>query len=299
MAPLDLSGTLTALATPFSDTGTEIDWASYEKLLDAQLAGGVTGVVPCGTTGESPTLSESEQKEIVARTVRFVRGRARVVAGTGTNDTKRTIDSTRAAFDAGADAAMLVMPYYNRPSQEGLLRHVTLVAQAAPGPLVLYNIPSRSSVELSVETLLRILDLCPTVVALKDASGGLLYSQELLSRSAGRIAVLCGDDPLTLPMLTVSAQGVISVTSNLYPRAVADVIEDFSAGRSEAATAKHRALFPVHRVLFSEPNPAPVKAALAAKGLFTAATVRPPLADASPTCRARLADVMTAYEARA
>jgi 4-hydroxy-tetrahydrodipicolinate synthase len=298
MAQPDLTGTLTALATPFTASGSEVDWSSYEKLLDAQLAGKVNGVVPCGTTGESPTLSESEQRELVSRTVKIVRGRARVVAGTGTNDTKKTIEATRAAFDAGADAAMLVVPYYSRPSQEGLLRHVTLVAQAVPGPLVLYNIPARSGVELSVETLLRILDLCPTVVGLKDASGTLTYCQELLSRSGDRITVLSGDDPLTLPMLSVGAKGVISVTSNVYPRAVSEVIEDFVAGRAQAAAAKNLALYPVHRALFSEPNPAPVKGALAAKGIIASAAVRPPLVEASPTCRGRLAEIMTAYEAR-
>lgn len=299
MASLDLKGTLTALATPFSASGTEIDWASYEKLLELQLAGGVSGVVPCGTTGESPTLSESEQRELVTRTVRTLRGRASVVAGTGTNDTKKTIDATRAAFDAGADAAMIVVPYYSRPSQEGLIRHITLIAQAVPGPLVLYNIPARSGVELSVETFLRILDLCPTVVGLKDASGGVTYCQDLLSRSGDRVTVLSGDDPLTLPLLSVGAKGVISVTSNVYPRAVAEVVDDFSAGRAPAAAAKHRALYPVHRALFAEPSPAPVKAALAAKGVFSNAGVRSPLVDASPTCRGRLLEVMTAYEARA
>jgi 4-hydroxy-tetrahydrodipicolinate synthase len=298
MAALDLSGTYSALPTPFSASGAEIDWASYEKLLDAQVKGGVTGLVPCGTTGESPTLSEAEQRELVQRTVKAVGGRAKVVAGTGTNDTKKTIDLTRAAFEAGADGAMLVMPYYSKPSQEGLIRHVTMVAQAVPGPLVLYNIPGRSVVELSVESLLRILDLCPTVVGLKDASGGVTYCQELLSRSGDRITVLSGDDPLTLPMLSVGARGVISVTSNVLPRAVVEVIEDFNAGRVAAARAKHLALFPVHRALFTEPSPAPVKAALAGRGLFASASVRPPLVEASATCKGFLAEVLSVFEAR-
>jgi 4-hydroxy-tetrahydrodipicolinate synthase len=298
MAALDLSGTYTALATPFSASGAEIDWASYEKLLNAQVQGGVTGVVPCGTTGESPTLSEVEQRELVQRAVTLVRGRVRVVAGTGTNDTKKTIALTRAAFEAGADGAMLVMPYYSRPSQEGLIRHVTLVAQAVPGPLVLYNIPGRSAVELAVESLLRILDLCPNVVGLKDASGGVVYCQELLARSGDRISVLSGDDPLTLPMLAVGARGVISVTSNVAPRAVAEVIEDFAAGRIADARAKNLALYPVHRALFSEPSPAPVKAALVTKGWFASESVRPPLVEASPTCKGRVAEVLSVLEAR-
>lgn len=299
MAELDLSGTLTALATPFTASGSEVDFASYEKLLDQQLSGRVTGLVPCGTTGEAPTLSAAEQSELLAKTLRAARGKAKVVAGTGTNDTKKTIEATRAAFEAGADAAMLAMPYYSKPSQEGLLRHVTLVAQGAPGPLVLYNIPGRSSVNLEVETLLRILDLCPNVVALKDASGGVMYCQELLARAKERITVLSGDDPLTLPMMSVGARGVISVTSNVYPRAVSEVVEAALGGRFDVARERHAALFPVHRELFTEPSPAPVKAALAHSGLFASAECRPPLVEASPTCKRRLIEVMGTFEARA
>jgi 4-hydroxy-tetrahydrodipicolinate synthase len=299
MAELDLSGTLTALATPFTASGAEVDFVSYEKLLTDQLAGRVTGLVPCGTTGEAPTLSVAEQRELVAITVRAARGKAKVVVGTGTNDTKKTIEATRAAFEAGADAAMLAMPYYSRPSQEGLLRHVTLVAQGAPGPLVLYNVPARSSVNLEVETLLRILDLCPNVVALKDASGGVIYCQELLARARDRIVVLCGDDPLTLPMMSVGARGVISVTSNVYPRAVSEVVEQALGGRWEQARERHASLFPIHRELFMEPSPAPVKAALAHRGLFASADVRPPLVEASPTCKRKLVEILGAFEARA
>ena len=297
MADLDLSGIHTALATPFTADGSAVDWASWERLIRTQLEAGVQGLVPSGTTGESPTLTDAEQLELITRAVREARGRAKVIAGTGTNDTAHTIEATRAAFEAGADAAMLVMPYYSKPSQEGLLRHVTLVAAATPGPLVLYNIPGRSVVELAVDTLLRILDLCPNVVALKDASGNVLYCQELLAAAAGRITVLSGDDPLTLPLMSVGARGVISVTSNVYPREVGDVVRLAIAGESERARARHRALYPVHRALFAEPNPAPAKAALAARGVFASCAVRPPLVEASPTCRGHLAEVMAAYEA--
>jgi 4-hydroxy-tetrahydrodipicolinate synthase len=299
MADLDLSGTYTALVTPLSASGSEIDFASYEKLLALQLSGGVSGLVPCGTTGEAPTLSLAEQRELVALTVRAARGKARVVVGTGTNDTKKSIEATKAAFEAGADAAMLAMPYYNKPSQEGLLRHVTLIAQAAPGPLVLYNIPGRSSVNLEVETLLRILDLCPSVVALKDASGGVLYCQELRARAKDRITVLSGDDPLTLPLMSVGARGVISVTSNVLPRVVGEVVEEALAGHYERAREKHAALFPLHRELFSEPNPSPIKAALAQRGVIASAEVRPPLVAASPTCARRVAEALSAFEGRA
>jgi 4-hydroxy-tetrahydrodipicolinate synthase len=298
MADLDLSGTFTAVVTPFSASGSEVDFASYEKLLSQQLKGGVSGVIPCGTTGEAPTLTVAEQRELVTLTVRAVRGKAKVIVGTTSNDTKKAVEATRAAFEAGADAAMLAMPFYNKPSQEGLIRHVTLVAQGV-GPLMLYNIPGRSSVNLEVETLLRILDLCPNVVALKDASGGVIYCQELLSRAKDRVTVLSGDDPLTLPLLSVGAQGVVSVTSNVYPRGVGEIVEQARAGRFDLAREKHAALYPVHKELFSEPSPAPVKAALVHQGLIASAEVRPPLVAASPTCVRRLAETLSAYEARA
>lgn len=299
MADLDLTGAMTALATPFSASGAEIDWASYDKLLETQLAGRIAGLVPVGTTGESPTLSDAEKKELVVRTVRASRGRAKVIVGTGKNDTRKTIEATQAAFAAGADAAMIVMPYYNRPSQEGLLRHVTLIAEACPGPLVLYNVPARTNVELGVETLLKILDACPNVIGLKDASGGVTYCQELLSRAGKRITVLCGDDPLTLPMLSVGARGVISVTSNVYPREISEVVELALAGRYDAACERQLAQYALHRALFAEPSPAPVKAALAQKGIIASASVRPPLVEASAACRGRLAELMAAYEGRA
>ena len=299
MPDLDLAGTYTALATPFTADGSAIDWASWEKLVQSQIDAGVAGVIPCATTGESATLLDSEDRELVTRTVAQVRGRVKVIAGTGTNSTAHTIELTRQAFDAGADAAMLVMPYYNKPSQEGLLRHVTLVAEAAPGPLVLYNIPGRVVIELSVDTLLRILDLCPNVVALKDASGNVLYCQELLTQAKGRVTVLSGDDPLTLPLVSVGAKGVISVTSNVYPRAVSELVERALRGDFEGARERQLAMWAVNRALFSEPSPSPVKAALVARGIFAQRVLRPPLVEASPTCRARLAEVMAAYEARA
>jgi len=257
MADLDLTGTYTALATPFTADGSAIDWASWEKLVQSQIDAGVAGVIPCGTTGESATLLDTEDRELVTRTVAQARGKLKVIAGTGTNSTAHTVELTRQAFAAGADATMLVMPYYNKPSQDGLLRHVTLVAQAVPGPLVLYNIPGRTVVELAVDTLLRILELCPNVVALKDASGNVHYCQELLTQARERVTVLSGDDPLTLPLMSVGAKGVISVTSNVYPRAVNELVARALRGDLEGARERQLALYGVNRALFSEPNPSP------------------------------------------
>jgi 4-hydroxy-tetrahydrodipicolinate synthase len=294
---LSLRGVHTALVTPFSADGGSIDFEAFEKLLQQQLDGGVTGLVPCGTTGESATLSDIEQRELIAATARAAGGRAVVVAGTGSNNTKKSIEASRAAVEAGADGVMLVMPYYTKPSQEGLFQHIVHVAKAVSCPIVLYNIPGRSHVELTVDTLLRVLDACPNVLALKDASGNVLFCQELLARAGTeRIVVLSGDDPLTLPLMAVGAQGVISVTSNLYPHKVAEVVTDAAAGRWRDAERKNRALFRLHRALFTEPNPAPIKAALSAKGVLNA-SVRLPLVEASASCRALLAELMSACEA--
>jgi 4-hydroxy-tetrahydrodipicolinate synthase len=294
---LRLQGVYTALVTPFSADGSSIDFEAYEKLLAQQLAGDISGLVPCGTTGESPTLSDAEQRELIARTVKFANGRVPVLAGTGSFNTKKSIEASKAAFEAGADGVMIVMPYYNKPSQEGLFRHVTEIAKAVSGPVVVYNVPGRHIVDLSVDTLLRILDACPNVVGIKDASGNVLFCQELMGKARGRVVDLSGDDPLTLPMMAVGAQGVISVTSNLYPKQVGEVVADVLAGKWADAERKNSALYPLHRALFSEPSPAPIKAALSFKGL-SRANVRLPLVEATQACQDNLAQLMKSFEAK-
>lgn len=291
-----LQGVYTALVTPFTADGSSIDYGAYDKLLAQQIDGGVSGLVPCGTTGESPTLSDAEQRELVARTVRFARGRVPVLAGTGSNSTKKSIEASKAAFEAGADGVMIVAPYYNKPSQEGLFRHVTEIAKAVSGPVVVYNIPGRSIVDMSVDTLLRIADACPNVVGIKDASGNAFFVQELQNKARDRLVDLSGDDPLTLPLMSVGARGVISVTSNLYPRQVSEVVADALAGKWAEAERKSSRLYPLHRALFSEPSPAPIKAALSLKGLMNA-SVRLPIVEASEECRSLLTRLMNGYEA--
>ena len=293
---LRLQGVYTALVTPFSADGSSIDFEAYEKLLAQQIDGGISGLVPVGTTGESPTLSDAEQRELIARTVKFANGRVPVLAGTGSNNTKKSIEASKAAFEAGADGVMIVMPYYNKPSQEGLFRHVTEIAKAVSGPVVVYNVPGRHIVDLSVDTLLRILDACPNVVGIKDASGNVLFCQELMGKARGRVVDLSGDDPLTLPLMAVGAQGVISVTSNLYPKQVGEVVADVLAGKWADAERKNSALYPLHRALFSEPSPAPIKAALSFKGL-SRTSVRLPLVEATQACKDNLAQLMSRYEA--
>ncbi|MCC6217497.1 MAG: 4-hydroxy-tetrahydrodipicolinate synthase [Polyangiaceae bacterium] len=303
MHALSLTGTWTALVTPFTADGSAIDWDAYEALVDSQLAGGVSGLVPCGTTGETPTLSEPEQRELVQRTVRRVAGRVPVMAGTGSNSTKKTVEASRAALEAGADAVMVVMPYYNKPSQDGMRAHVEAIAREVGArevgaPIVLYNIPGRTGVELGVDTLVALLETCPNIIGVKDATGHVLHCQETLRRTGDRASILCGDDPLTVPMMSVGARGVISVTSNLYPSKVAAVTTAALAGRWEEARRAHLALLPVHRAMFVEPNPQPLKAALAARGRMQA-SVRLPLLPASEATRAVVARVMADYEREA
>ena len=295
MAKLELRGAFTALVTPFSEDGSAIDFDAYDKLVEAQISGGISGLVPCGTTGETPTLTDSEQRELVKRTVSVAKGRVPVLVGTGSNSTKKSIDASKAALEAGADAVMIVMPYYNKPSQEGMVRHVETIAKAVGAPIVLYNIPGRTGVELSVASLLRILDSSKNVVAVKDATGNVQSCQQLLSKAGDRIVVMSGDDPLTLPMMSVGAKGVISVTSNVYPKDVSEVVADAAAGRWDDAREKHFKLLPVHAAMFCEPNPQPVKAALSVKGRMRA-TVRPPMIEASEACRMTVAAAMKEYE---
>jgi 4-hydroxy-tetrahydrodipicolinate synthase len=296
MAELSLSGAYTALVTPFTADGSEVDFVAFEKHVEAQIAGGIAGLVPCGTTGEAPTLTDGEQRELILRSKRIARGRAVVLAGTGSNNTKKSIESAKAAIEAGADAVMVVMPYYSKPTQEGLVQHVCAIAKATPAPIVLYNIPGRSVVELSVDSTLRVLDACSNVVAVKDATGNVLYCQELFSRVKRPISILSGDDALTVPMMSVGATGVISVTSNVYPKEISDMVKDALFGRVIEAGKKHVKLFAVHKAMFSEASPSPVKAALELKGRMNAG-VRLPLVEASAECRARLSAAMAEYEA--
>jgi 4-hydroxy-tetrahydrodipicolinate synthase len=297
MALSALRGCYTALVTPFTPDGSAIDWAAHEKLVEAQIEGGVSGLVPCGTTGETPTLTDAEHLEMVRRTVRVAGGRVQVIAGTGTSSTKKTIEVSTLALEAGADAVMIVMPYYSRPSEEGLVRHAEAVASAVEGSVVLYDVPARAGVALGLPALGRILSSRKNVVGLKDASANVLQCQEIC-RTHDRFSVLSGDDALTVPMMSVGAAGVISVTSNLYPKELSAVVDKMLHGDVAGARAAHFRLLPVHHALFLEPSPAPVKAALALRGRLDAA-VRLPMVPVGDETLARIRRAMDAFEARA
>jgi 4-hydroxy-tetrahydrodipicolinate synthase len=263
---LTFDGAFTALATPFLDGA--IDFESVDRLVDHQLAGGITGVVPCGTTGESPVLDAGESRALVERVLARVAGRTQVIAGTGSNDTKKTIELTRAAQAAGADAAMVVMPYYNRPTQGGLVAHVRAVHDQSDLPIVLYNVPSRTASDLGLEAIVEIAKHCPRVIALKEATGNVLRTQSVVSALGDRIKVLSGDDGLTLGILACGGRGVISVTSNVAPAQVEAVVRAFHSGDLAKARALHFALLSLHDAMFVESNPGPVKAGLHAMGIL-------------------------------
>lgn len=257
------SGCTVALVTPFDKDGN-VDHEALGKLVDWHVEQGTKTISPVGTTGESPTLSHKEHEEVIATVIERAKGRAKVLPGTGSNATAEAVRLTRFAQRAGADGALLVSPYYNRPTQEGLYRHYAKVAESSDLPMVLYNVPSRTGRNLDAETVERLASFTP-VVAVKEAAGSLDQVSDLVARTD--LAVLSGDDSLTLPMMAVGARGVISVVANLVPRDVAAMIDAFEAGDLLEARRRHLALFPLCRDLLGlAPNPVPVKTALAVLG---------------------------------
>ncbi len=296
LAPL-LKGTFTALVTPFTSEGA-IDWPAFDKLLENQVAGRIEGVVPCGTTGESPTLSHEEHIEVVKRTVKTIAKRTLVIAGCGSNSTREATEMSKASEAAGADFLMVVVPYYNKPSQEGLFQHFVHVAKSVKSPIVIYNIPGRTGIDLAAETLARICEAAPNVVATKEATGNVLRAQKLASMLGDRLTILSGDDALTLPMTTVGGSGVISVTSNLLPLEVSEATRLGLSGKLDEARRAHLRLFPVHEAMFVEANPGPVKALLAETGMMLN-TVRSPLVPVTEATRAQLVKTLDQYRAGA
>ena len=259
-----LQGVYTALVTPFNNG--KIDWKAFETLLENQIAGKVAGVVPVGTTGESPTLSTEEHIQVIARTVEIINGRCQVIAGTGANSTEEAIHLTREAKAAGADATLQVTPYYNKPTQEGIYRHFTTIADQTGLPVVLYNVPGRAGVPIATETIARLASH-PLMVAVKEAGGSVDRVSEILDLCD--ITVLSGDDSLTLPMISVGAKGIISVASNLIPGELTAMVEAALAGDFKTAREAHRKYYPLFRNLFIESNPIPVKAAMGMTGAIT------------------------------
>ena len=284
------SGTHTALVTPFH--ADRIDLPAFEKLIAAQIAAGVDGLVAVGTTGESPTLDNPEHIAVIRATVEFAAGRSLVIAGTGSNATAEAIELTRAAEAVGAGAILLVAPYYNKPSQAGLFLHFRAVAEATGLPVILYSIPGRCGVAIDVSTVARLREACPNIVAIKEA-GGRTEKVSALRRTLGPdFAILSGDDGLTLPFLAAGADGVVSVASNLIPATVVEMVRLALANDFLAARAIHLACAELFEALFVETNPVPVKHALVACGLIPDAEVRLPLCGLAPESEQHLLSVL-------
>jgi len=283
------TGTYTALVTPFRDG--VLDEAAFEKLVASQLKGGVDGIVPVGTTGESPTLDYDEHIRVVELAVKFAKGRIPVIAGTGANSTKEAIFLTERAEAVGADASLQVAPYYNKPSQEGVYRHFAEIARHTKLKILLYSIPGRCGIEIGVDTAKRLAADFPNIVGIKEAGGSCDRVSQLRAACGPRFVILSGDDSLTLPVRSVGAVGVISVASNVAPKQVSRMVNAFLAGDPKTALKMHAKLYPLFRNLFVETNPVPCKAALALEGMMTD-EVRLPLVSASKATRELMAATM-------
>lgn len=290
------TGTITALVTPFRKQAVAYD--DLAKLVEAQIKGGIDGLVPVGTTGESPTLDHDEHLEVIRATVAAARGRVPVIAGTGSNSTAEAVQLTAEATAAGADAMLVVAPYYNKPSQEGVFGYFSAVAEATDKPVILYSIPGRCGIEISVGVVERLRAKYPHVRYIKEAGGSVDRVDQLKQALGADITVLSGDDGLTLPFMSVGAEGVISVASNLLPKQVVQLVDFALAGDYAKARAAHRKLYPVFKSLFLEPNPVPVKFAMQRAGIIGSAEVRSPLSPITKPTVEALTAALVAFEGK-
>ncbi len=272
-----LTGTITALVTPFRQG--QVAYDDLKKLITHQIKGGINGLVPVGTTGESPTLSYDEHMDVIRFVIAETRGRVPVIAGTGSNSTHEAIELTRLSHESGADAMLVVAPYYNKPSQEGLFHHYSAIADATDKPIILYSIPGRCGVEISVGVVERLRAKFKHVAWIKEAGGSVDRVDQFKQALGDSLVVLSGDDSLTLPFMAVGAEGVISVASNLYVREISQMVKLALANDFTRAARVHRKLYPAFKTLFIEPNPVPIKRALVRAGIIGSAEVRLPLCD--------------------
>ncbi|MEI6076590.1 MAG: 4-hydroxy-tetrahydrodipicolinate synthase [Verrucomicrobiota bacterium] len=279
------TGTYTAIVTPFKNG--QLDEPALGRLIHLQIKGGVDGIVPVGTTGESPTVDYDEHIKIIELSVKFAAGKLKVLAGTGGNSTSEAIYLTKAAEIVGADGSLQVAPYYNKPTQEGLYQHFKAIAKSTTLPLVLYSIPGRCGIEIGVDTVQRLARDCKTIVGIKEAGGSCDRVSQLRAALGPKFEILSGDDSLTLPFMAVGAQGVISVASNVIPREVSRMVRAFAKGELKQAAQLHARFYPIFKDLFVETNPVPVKAALAMLGLIQE-EYRLPLVPLAQASRAKL-----------
>jgi 4-hydroxy-tetrahydrodipicolinate synthase len=286
-------GTFTALVTPFRNGAVDFD--ALAALIEIQIASGITGVVAVGTTGESPTLSHDERLAVIRKCVEIAKGRCLVLAGTGSYSTRDAIDMSKQAESLGIDGLLIVAPYYNKPSQEGLFQHFESIGQSTSLPILLYNIPGRCGVDIGAETVVRLASACRNIVSIKEASGSVDRVSELRSRLPETFTILSGDDSLTLPFMAVGAVGVVSVASNLFPAEVCALVSAYQRGDVQVAEKLHRQCYALFKDLFIEPNPVPVKTALEWNGLMSS-EVRLPLCAMGEANRERLRKTVEAFQ---
>lgn len=285
-----LTGALTAMVTPFKNQAVDFD--SLRKLTEFQIKSGINGLVPVGTTGESPTLTHEEHMEVIRAVIETTRHRVPVIAGTGSNSTQEAIELTKLSHEAGADAMLVVAPYYNKPSQEGVFRHFCSIADATDKPIILYSIPGRCGIEISVGVVERLRKKYSHVSYIKEA-GGSVDRVDQLKQALGRdLTVLSGDDGLTIPFMSIGAEGVISVASNLMPKEVTQMVQAALENDFAKAAKLHRKFYPLFKNLFIEPNPVPVKVALVRAGRIVSAEVRSPLCEMTQANEATLVSTL-------
>lgn len=260
------AGTHTAIVTPFRNG--LIDEAALKGLIDFQFNSGVQGIVPCGTTGESPTLDYEEHERVIKLSIQYAAGRGLVMAGTGSNSTREAIEITKQAESAGANAALLVAPYYNKPTQEGVFRHFKAIAESTKLPIMLYSIPGRCGIEIAMETVVRLAVACPNICAIKEAGGSTERVSQMKLALPAEFEILSGDDSLTLPFMSVGAVGVVSVAGNLIPREMSHLVQAALQGKWDEARRVHDKFYPLFAAFLKlSTNPIPIKAALALKGI--------------------------------
>jgi 4-hydroxy-tetrahydrodipicolinate synthase len=286
-----MRGCATAIVTPFTSDGA-VDEEALTRLIDYQIDNGVKLLVPCGTTGESATMTEEEDQRVIAKTIDVAKGRARVIAGTGSNSTTVAIENSKIAESLGADAVLQVAPYYNKPTQHGLYAHFRAIAEAVPElPIVIYNVPGRTSSNIAAETTLRLARDCENIVAVKEASGNLSQIMEILRERPDSFRVLSGDDAITFPMIALGGDGLISVASNEAPALMSEMVEAALAGKWDEARELHYRLLPLMEANFIESSPGPVKAGLAMMGLI-GENYRLPLVPIQEKSRGRIREVL-------
>ena len=286
-------GLYTAIVTPFKNG--QVDYEAFKALIEAQIAGGVDGIVPMGTTGESPTVSTEEHLEVIRVCIETVAGRCQVIAGTGANCTAEAIELTKAAAAMGADGTLQVCPYYNKPNQEGVYQHFKAIAEATDLPIMLYSIPGRSGIEIAVETVARLAADCPTIVAIKEAGGSVERVNQLVQALPEGFAVLSGDDGLTVPFISCGAVGLVSVTSNVAPAEMKALVDAALSGDGRKALELQKKYYPLMKGLMSlDVNPVPVKAALALRGNI-GWDIRLPLVPLAEEKHSKLADLLKSF----